>query len=267
MLPVRRADEGRDLGGARQTARRCLLCLVVLLLLAASVVGARAPRLGDSMSPTARAYLAKALQLMQEHAVHRDEIDWGKVRRTAFSRAMGARAPADTYFAIRGALGSLNVNGHSVLVVPVDNDNGSVQVLDREFDFGGRKLPGGIGYLPLPSEGGRDAAAAEAYVEQGRAAVAVADRGGACGWVIDLRRNTGGNMWSMLAVAGPILGNGKVGAFVNPSGETELWVIEDGAPLVPQSPRLRGRRYHPSPARTRRSPCSPTPALPAQARR
>ncbi|MFI5825003.1 S41 family peptidase [Streptomyces rishiriensis] len=69
-----------------------------------------------------------------------------------------------------------------------------------------------MAYVSLPAVQGSDAAY-ERYVRQGREAVAKADRPGACGWVVDLRRNHGGNMRPMLAVAGPILGDGKVGMF------------------------------------------------------
>ncbi|MFI8817948.1 hypothetical protein ACIGWV_41730, partial [Streptomyces sp. NPDC055082] len=31
---------------------------------------------------------------------------------------------------------------------------------------------------------------------------------GTCGWVVDLRHNSGGDMWGPLASVGPILGNG-----------------------------------------------------------
>ncbi|WTT98070.1 S41 family peptidase [Streptomyces sp. NBC_00076] len=60
--------------------------------------------------------------------------------------------------------------------------------------------------------------------------MAEADRPRACGWVVDLRRNGGGNMWPMLAVVGPILGDGEVGMFVDADGKKSVWTIEDGGP-------------------------------------
>lgn len=56
------------------------------------------------------------------------------------------------------------------------------------------------------------------------------DRAGACGWVVDLRANTGGHMWTPLASAGPILSDGEVGAFVEADGTRTPWTIESGTP-------------------------------------
>jgi carboxyl-terminal processing protease len=52
-----------------------------------------------------------------------------------------------------------------------------------------------------------------------------------CGWIVDLREDTGGNMWPMLAGLGPILGDGKAGAFVDPDGYEEDWSYQDGQAL------------------------------------
>ena len=47
------------------------------------------------------------------------------------------------------------------------------------------------------------------------------------GWIVDLRGNTGGNMWPMLTGIGPILGDGTVGSFVAADGNI-TWFYQDG---------------------------------------
>ncbi|NBC85366.1 MAG: hypothetical protein GVY25_04155 [Bacteroidetes bacterium] len=49
-----------------------------------------------------------------------------------------------------------------------------------------------------------------------------------CGWIVDVRGNTGGNMWPMLAGLGPVVGPGRHGAFVEASGDRQPWFYEDG---------------------------------------
>ena len=44
-----------------------------------------------------------------------------------------------------------------------------------------------------------------------------------CGWIIDLRTNAGGDIWSYLAALGPFLGDGQMGGFQFPDGRRELW--------------------------------------------
>ncbi|MBB1254789.1 peptidase S41 [Streptomyces sp. OF3] len=179
------------------------------------------------MSDEARTYLSTALTVMEDNALRRDDVDWDEVRRTAFAQASSAQRPRDTYRAIEAAVGSLG-DGHSGFYDPkrVKEMFGEEQLRNP---VEGRALAGRMGYLSLPGVQGSEAVYQQ-YVREGRSAVAKANRPKACGWVIDLRRNSGGNMWPMLAVVGPILGDGHVGSFVDADGKKTVWSIEKGSP-------------------------------------
>ncbi|MFD5740741.1 S41 family peptidase [Streptomyces massasporeus] len=166
---------------------------------------------------------------MQDNALRRGDVDWDEVRRTAFAEAGDAQRPADTHQAIKAALDKLG-DGHSELFNPqrAQEMSGDSQVRQP---VEGRALPGRVGYLSLPTARGSEKVLQQ-YVREGRDAVAKADRPNACGWVIDLRRNRGGNMWPMLAVVGPILGDGDVGSFVDADGKKTVWSIEKGSPRL-----------------------------------
>ncbi|WP_244207364.1 S41 family peptidase [Streptomyces swartbergensis] len=184
---------------------------------------------GAEMSAEARSYLSKALNIMEENALRRDDVDWAEVRRAAFTQAGSAQHPVDTYPVIEMAMSSL-ADGHSQLFKP-DRAKELFSGAPVRSPVEGRALPGRVGYLSLPGVLGSDEIYHQ-YVREGRAAVAKANRPTACGWVIDLRRNRGGNMWPMLAVAGPILGDGDVGGFVDAKGKKSVWSIEKGSPFV-----------------------------------
>jgi carboxyl-terminal processing protease len=65
-----------------------------------------------------------------------------------------------------------------------------------------RPLQGGLGYIDIPGVvGGGDSFDSDAV-----AAIRRIDTTPICGWVVDLRRNVGGNMWPMLHAVRPILG-------------------------------------------------------------
>ncbi len=89
----------------------------------------------------------------------------------------------------------------------------------------GHLLDGGLGYLDLPtmSYGGAEATQ---YAHIAQTVIRDADQATTCGWVVDLRRNMGGNMWPMLAGVGPILGEGEAGAIVFADGPTQ-WTYGD----------------------------------------
>ncbi len=63
------------------------------------------------------------------------------------------------------------------------------------------------------------------------------DRTPVCGWIIDLRRNDWGDIWSYLAAIGPIMGEGDVGGFMYPDGTHELWSYRDGKIFWAQNER------------------------------
>ncbi|MEU0083628.1 methyltransferase domain-containing protein [Streptomyces sp. NPDC006274] len=179
------------------------------------------------MSAGAESYLSTALDIMEKRSLVRRTVDWEQVRSEAFSRADGAQKPADTYGAITSAVNSLH-DGHSSFFAPEQAKRLEAPVTTFD-DLRGRSLEGRFGYVSLPGVQGSEQSYEE-YVQRGRRAVVEADRSQACGWVVDLRRNRGGNMWPMLAVVAPILGDGKVGAFVDADGGRTMWTIEDGSP-------------------------------------
>jgi carboxyl-terminal processing protease len=185
-----------------------------------------APTLAD-ITPDARAYLDQALVIMQEHSILRDRVDWETVIAKAYRKAWGARTPADTYSAIRLALRELG-DHHSFLMSPeqvtVLHDGTTAAASPDPW---GELLEERLGYLFLPGFAGvgdsvnRQATRIQQIVRD-------VDALAPCGWIVDLRENTGGNMWPMLAGVGPILGEGRVGAFVSPDGERVDWTYVDG---------------------------------------
>lgn len=93
----------------------------------------------------------------------------------------------------------------------------AVQVPLAQFDEylapTGRRLDDDIGYLELPGVSSGPKAAN--YDDTLHELLDQIDDGTLRGCIIDLRRNTGGSLWPMLAGIGPLAGAGKVGAFAS----------------------------------------------------
>jgi C-terminal processing protease CtpA/Prc len=89
-------------------------------------------------------------------------------------------------------------------------------------------LPATVGYVKITGFSGVGAQAT-AFANALHRTIAAADRDGLAGWIVDLRGNTGGNMWPMLAGVGPILGEGLAGYFIDPDGAESWWEYRDGA--------------------------------------
>jgi C-terminal processing protease CtpA/Prc len=134
---------------------------------------------------------------------------------------------AQTYPAIRLAIRLLG-DGHSSFQDPT----GFV------VSFGGRgcvapgattpTLPGRIGYVKVGAFAGRGTEAA-AFAKAIQRTIMAADKDDLIGWIVDLRGNAGGNMWPMVAGLGPVLGEGVIGYFIDPTGVESAWEYHDGA--------------------------------------
>lgn len=92
----------------------------------------------------------------------------------------------------------------------------------------GRSLTEAIGYLELPAFSG-PSQRGSAYATAAQQAIRAADGPRVRGWIVDVRLNTGGGMYPMLAGMGPILGDGDAGGFVDAAGATTWFGYRDGA--------------------------------------
>ncbi len=180
-------------------------------------------------SPTAEidpvTYLTTALDFIEENALFSHDIDWPAMREEAFRRAEGAKTPADTYPAISYVLREAG-GIHSRLVEPnlisgMTQDNQEAPLPE------GRRI-GDVGYLLLPSANFGENYP-QRYADTALEIIREIDTQPASGWVIDLRDNTGGNMWPMLAAVEPLLGESEVGAFVDEADDfRQTWILREG---------------------------------------
>jgi carboxyl-terminal processing protease len=188
------------------TRARSITVALALLASPAARLTAQAP--APPPSEAARAYLAAALDTLQAIVLRRDTISWRVVRDSAFGFAAGARTPSDTYAALAWAL--RRVNKHSFL--QARRPGATSELVDGRF-----------GYVHVPQWSGASPSLADSL----QTAIRTLDSAGACGWIVDLRGNGGGNMWPMLAGIGPLVGDSIVGAF-GTGPDADRWLYRDG---------------------------------------
>lgn len=175
---------------------------------------------------TPEEYLGFALDIIEQNAFYWRRVDWPVVRVEAFRRAAGAGTFADTYDAIEHVLRALG-DRHSRLETPGDARR---QVPEDPTPKGlptATVLDAGIARLEIPPIAGPTTTPDfRRYVRA--AERAVRSQPDACGWIVDLRDNNGGNMLAMLLAVGPIIGEGDAILIRNGRDVTQRFAYKDG---------------------------------------
>jgi hypothetical protein len=222
--------------------------LVLLTACGGSPVSPSQPSTGTP-SGAAKSYLDELLDIMQANSINRKTINWTVFRQSVYQAAGSARTiqAVTESTAISVALRLLG-DHHSFY----QKSNGSYiynpDQLGRCADPTppAATVPATIGYVQVGGfSGSGSEMVAFAVAIQNR--IRFADGTDVRGWIVDLRGNGGGNMWPMIAGLGPVLGEGTVGAFINPDEGIYYWGYANGASTnsgvpvvqVPQPYQLR----------------------------
>ena len=206
-------------------------------------------RAESTYSQPALAYLRQAFDTLSAHHVYGAEYDWEELWLATLEHGEGATTQAQTHSAIRFAIRDLDdphSGFHPSPSAPdtmsedyesptVGSDTSSAQRPRNQIQIPPIKsemVAGGFAYLEIPRFASTDSTLATAYASNMQDLIQRLDESGACGWIIDLRRNTGGNMWPMVAGVGPLLAGEHVGGFVDAEGSTSRWTYRGGRGLL-----------------------------------
>lgn len=186
----------------------------------------------DPPSPEAKAYLDQAIALFREQHINSAKMDWPALTKKAYAAAAGAKSTADTYPAIRLIIKELGEK-HTNFIYP---DQAKADATGRASGKAlppplhlpeARLLANRIGAVRLFGFAG-SAEQGKLYAETGRTKVAQLKDAGVCRFILDLRQDTGGNMYPMLTAVGGLLGDGILGTFEDAHGNRSHWLLKNG---------------------------------------
>jgi carboxyl-terminal processing protease len=186
-----------------------------------------------------RAYVNRALDLMEQHSLRKNRVDWKDLRASVLARVSGDGRPTAKYDAIRYALGLLG-DHHGRLLLPSSSDEersayraGVAFKPPYIAPSGQIENVGdnpGIARIVVPRYLADDHEVEFATEIQNLLRQLSTEN--PIGWIVDLRGNGGGNMWPMLAGIGPLLGPGECGGFINADGVRTSWSYENGHSVI-----------------------------------
>ncbi len=192
--------------------------------------------------PSAEAQ-ARILDLLQQQSLYRDRVDWSKAR----AELAAARDPAQTRRLLDDVI-QRSSGGHGRWISANQQRTQSQRAQATQTAMGAatpqtddaRSGPTArLGWIKVGAYMD-DRTQSQDMQKQARKQAAIAlqagiqeqDDGNRCGWVVDLRGNSGGNMWPMLLGMGPLLGDAKgadpVGMFLL-ADKRQPWAYREGA--------------------------------------
>jgi carboxyl-terminal processing protease len=205
---------------------RPIIIILLLIILTGNAVYSRGLTVnGDTTTCIQKAnrLLDEALNFMQKYYYRKNYIQWDSLISSAKAQLAASGNCEDSYDIIAWCFKQINET-HSFLMLPAKAAiyNNDVSVLKQKPDISqlvgdirGEIVDDDIAYLTVPWVSTTDSIICMRIADSLQQLIARLDSNGVTNWIIDLRKNTGGNCWPMLAGIGPLLGNGVCGYFVS----------------------------------------------------
>ncbi len=178
-------------------------------------------------------YLNQLVDYMEDNHVNKGSVNWIEFRTNVQQHGKSAANIASANETIKYAFELLN-DQTSFLVTALGT---AISYGDACADTAPQEATGTteIGYIKIPPFNGTGVSAA-VFAEQMHGEIRDQDKEDIKGWIVDLRKNTGGNMWPMITGIGPLLGNGTVGFFVNSEGTQVSFGYSSGSSIYDNEP-------------------------------
>lgn len=164
----------------------------------------------------AASFIKEVKDIIQKHSLYTDSLNWQQIAETVPVISGGMKTTDDAKPVINYLIAQLRKAGdnHSFLMSVSASEN-YARPAGKLEDASSRLLPGDIGYIFVPGFGSTNDSAMTVFAQNIQNLVKKLDTGHTIrGWIIDLRKNTGGNMYPMIAGLGSFLDKGTLGYFV-----------------------------------------------------
>jgi carboxyl-terminal processing protease len=193
--------------------------------------------LSRSTVPASKAvtsYLQSFLNIVKENSIYTDSIKWPIVEKEVFALSAGLTKIEEARPVLEYILDELRAVGdnHSFIQNKVAAVN-YTQVNSNPEKSTCKLLAGNIGYLSVPGFSSTNKEVSQQFATEIQNMIRGLDiDNNISGWIVDLRSNTGGNMYPMRAGLGPLMGEGTLGYFIRRADQKELkspWFYKKGS--------------------------------------
>lgn len=189
-------------------------------------------------------YLNEVVDYMEEYHINKANINWAEFRANVQQHGKSAAKIADTNETIQYAFELLD--DQTSFLITAFGQALSYGTECTDADPGEETGTAEIGYIKISTYAGTGVSAA-VFAEKMHGEIRDQDTNDKKGWIVDLRKNTGGNMWPMITGIGPLLGNGTAGFFVDSDGTQTSFGYSAGSAVYDDEPVITVSKPYSSP--------------------
>ena len=179
----------------------------------------------------ARRYYKRLKKIIQKNSLYADSLNWSKIDSEVVILSQGISKVSELHIIVNHVLLKLHENGdiHSMLVNPHDFNKIKNSNADNRQIYS-KLLDSNTAYLFIPGIITLNRTIGREFATRIQNEIKSLDSTyNIQAWIVDLRENTGGNMYPMIAGLGPLLGEGSLGYFISPSLKKEnRWFYNNG---------------------------------------
>lgn len=180
--------------------------------------------------------LDEAFSLMRQHYYRKDSVQWDELMTAARDRVSNSPNCTAAEEALQWCFKEMKERHSFVMAAPkaavyngnINSSGAPASLSSLAGPIQHELVEEGIAYINVPWVTTADKTICTAFADSLQHVIAQYDQQGISKWIIDLRNNTGGNCWPMLAGLGPLLGNGVHGYFVS-TNEKIPFSYQDGS--------------------------------------
>jgi hypothetical protein len=176
-------------------------------------------------------YIKKFHKIVKQNSIYTDSLNWNTIDNEINLLSKGMKSIDEAKSITSYILDKLRAVGdhHSFILSKINTEKSNKGNLD-DREPSGKMLNNNIGYIYVPGFSSFSDTASKRFSEKIQSIIKELDlQNEVKGWIVDLRENTGGNMYPMIAGLGPLIDNGTLGHFISSNNKREYkWYYENG---------------------------------------
>jgi C-terminal processing protease CtpA/Prc len=169
------------------------------------------------------------IQIVKTNSLYSDSINWISLEKELDSLSNRTQTIDKCSLSVACVIDKLRKSGdfHTCYIPKMETGKMVEQNLNITQPTA-KNLGDNIAYLQIPGFNSLNNNVCNDFAQKIQNYIRALDSDSNIGWVVDLRENTGGNMYPMIAGLGPLLGNGILGYFIDKRENKTAWFYQDG---------------------------------------